>query len=83
MLDLAMDLSSVSLSSQRLFLKSFASEDALEAFEATTPTLTRFMTWEPAPSLEAFAPIWQSWLPSRLVATHQSAAGGRSGIDVC
>ncbi len=64
-----MDLSSVSLSSQRLFLKSFASEDAFEAFEATTPTLTRFMGWEPAPSLEAFAPIWQSWFPMMCVGT--------------
>jgi RimJ/RimL family protein N-acetyltransferase len=69
MLDLAMDLSSVSLSSQRLFLKSFASEDALEVFEATTPTLTRFMAWEPAPSLEAFAPIWQSWFPMMYAGT--------------
>jgi RimJ/RimL family protein N-acetyltransferase len=57
-----MDLSSVSLSSQRLLLKSFTSDDAREAFEAATPTVARFMTWEPAPSLEAFAPIWQSWI---------------------
>jgi RimJ/RimL family protein N-acetyltransferase len=63
------DLSSVSLSSQRLYLKSFASEDALEVFEATTRTLTRFMAWEPAPSLEAFAPIWQSWFPMMCAGT--------------
>ena len=63
LVEFAVDLSSVSLSSQRLFLKSFGSEDAFEAFEATTPTLTRFMKWEPAPSLEAFAAIWQSWIP--------------------
>jgi len=63
LVEFAVDLSSVSLSSQRLFLKSFGSEDAFEAFEATTQTLTRFMKWEPAPSLEAFAPIWQSWIP--------------------
>jgi RimJ/RimL family protein N-acetyltransferase len=69
MLDFSMDLSLVSLSSQRLFLKSFASEDALEVFEATTPTLTRFMTWEPARSLEAFAPIWQSWIPKMCAGT--------------
>jgi RimJ/RimL family protein N-acetyltransferase len=58
-----MDLSSISLSSQRLLLKSFTGEDAREAFGAATPTIARFMTWEPAPSLEAFAPIWQSWIP--------------------
>jgi RimJ/RimL family protein N-acetyltransferase len=61
-LKFAMDLSSVSLSSQRLLLKSFAGDDAREAFEAATPTIARFMTWEPAPSLDAFAPIWQSWV---------------------
>lgn len=64
-----MDLSSLSLSSPRLFLKSFASADALEAFEATTPKLTRFMGWEPAPSLEAFALIWQSWFPTMRAGT--------------
>jgi RimJ/RimL family protein N-acetyltransferase len=58
-----MDLSRVSLSSQRLLLKAFASGDALEAFTAATPTLTRFMGWDPAPSFEAFELIWQSWFP--------------------
>jgi len=58
-----MDLSSVSLSSQRLHLKSFTGDDAREAFEAATPAIARFMSWEPAPSLEAFAPIWESWIP--------------------
>ena len=58
-----MDLSSVNLSSQRLFLKSFSPEDALEVFEAVTPTITRFMGFEPAPSLEAFEQIWQNWFP--------------------
>ena len=58
-----MDLRSVSLSSQRLLLKSFTGDDAREAFEAATPAIVRFMSWEPAPSLEAFALIWQSWIP--------------------
>jgi RimJ/RimL family protein N-acetyltransferase len=58
-----MDLSSVSLSSQRLLLKSFTGHDAREAFEAATPAIARFMAWEPASSLESFAPIWQSWIP--------------------
>jgi len=57
-----MDLSSAFLSSQRLFLKPFAPEDAPEVFEATTPTLTRFMGWDPTESIEAFASVWQSWL---------------------
>jgi RimJ/RimL family protein N-acetyltransferase len=58
-----MDLSSVSLSSQRLLLKAFTSDDAREAFLEATPTIARFMSWEPAPSLEAFERIWQSWIP--------------------
>jgi RimJ/RimL family protein N-acetyltransferase len=69
LIECAMDLSSLSLSSQRLLLKSFSSADALEAFAAATPTLTRFMGWDPAPSLEAFAPIWQSWLPMMCAGT--------------
>jgi RimJ/RimL family protein N-acetyltransferase len=64
-----MDLSSVSLLSQRLVLKSFTGDDAREAFEAATPTIARFMTWEPARSLEAFAAIWQSWIPKMRAGT--------------
>jgi len=64
-----MNLSSVSLSSQRLLLQSFTPKDALESFKAQTPTLTRFMGWDPAPSLEAFAPIWQSWFPKMCAGT--------------
>jgi RimJ/RimL family protein N-acetyltransferase len=62
-MEVAMDLSSISLSSPRLVLKSFVREDAREIFESVTATLTRFMAWDPLPSLEAFAPVWQSWLP--------------------
>jgi RimJ/RimL family protein N-acetyltransferase len=58
-----MDLSWVSLSSQRLLLKSFTGDDARAAFEEATPAIARFMAWDPASSLEAFAPIWQSWIP--------------------
>jgi RimJ/RimL family protein N-acetyltransferase len=64
-----MDLSSVSLSSQRLLLKSFTGDDAREAFEEATPTIARFMAWEPASSFESFAPIWQSWIPAMRAGT--------------
>src|SRR5262249_12590798 len=37
--------------------------DAPELFDAATPKISRYMTWDPAPSLEAFAEIWQEWLP--------------------
>jgi RimJ/RimL family protein N-acetyltransferase len=66
------DLSSVSLSSQRLLLKSFTGDDAQEAFVAATPTVARFMPWEPAPSLEAFQLIWQSSVPKMRVGTDVS-----------
>jgi RimJ/RimL family protein N-acetyltransferase len=64
-----MDLSSISLSSQRLLLKSFTGDDAREAFEAATPAIARFMSWEPASSFESFAPIWQSWIPKMQAGT--------------
>ncbi len=67
-----MDLSSVSLSSQRLLLKSFTSDDAREAFLRATPTIARFMSWEPAPSLEAFERIWQRWIPKMRAGTDAS-----------
>ena len=58
-----MNLSSISLSSERLVLKSFTGDDAREAFQEATPTVARFMSWEPVPSLEAFELICQSWIP--------------------
>jgi hypothetical protein len=67
-----MDLTSLSLSSQRLLLKSFTRDDAREAFLAATPTIARFMSWEPAPSLEAFERIWQSWIPKMRAGTDVS-----------
>jgi RimJ/RimL family protein N-acetyltransferase len=67
-----MDLSSVSLLSPRLLLKSFTDADAREAFLAATPTIARFMSWEPSPSLEAFERIWQSWLPKMRAGTDVS-----------
>jgi RimJ/RimL family protein N-acetyltransferase len=57
------------LSSQRLLLRSFTGDDAQEAFLAATPSVTRFMGWEPAPSLEAFELIWQSWIPKMRAGT--------------
>jgi RimJ/RimL family protein N-acetyltransferase len=68
----AVDLSSVSLSSERLLLKSFIGDDAPEAFLAATPTVARFMSWEPAPSLEAFELTWQSWIPKMRAGTDVS-----------
>jgi RimJ/RimL family protein N-acetyltransferase len=64
-----MDLSSTNLSYQRLLLKCFAPEDAIEVFEAVTPRVTRFMGFEPSPSLDAFEQIWQTWFPMMRLGT--------------
>ena len=58
-----MDLSSTSMSSTRVVLRSFAPEDAREVFAEATPTLTQYMSWDPAPCLDAFENIWRDWLP--------------------
>jgi RimJ/RimL family protein N-acetyltransferase len=69
-----MDLSSTSLRSKRLLLRAFAPADAPDAFAEATPTLTRYMGWDPAPSLEAFAHIWRTWLPLMVAGTDVSIA---------
>jgi hypothetical protein len=58
-----MDLCSTSLSSSRVVLRSFRPEDAREVFAAATPALARYMSWAPAPCLDAFEKIWRGWLP--------------------
>jgi len=70
-------LRSVSIASPRLQLHSFAPDDAPEAFAPVTPTLTRFLAWDPSPSLEAFAEIWRTWLSA--MAASSSAARRQCG----
>ncbi len=41
----------------------FTAADADDVYQAITPTLTRFMTFEPEASPEDFANVWQGWLP--------------------
>lgn len=50
------------ISSPRLHLRPFSPEDAAEALACITPSLARFMSWEPPESAEAFAAIWPDWL---------------------
>lgn len=50
--------------SARLVLSPFRGDDADEVFPCITPTLARFMEWEPAPSPAAFAAVWREWLPA-------------------
>jgi RimJ/RimL family protein N-acetyltransferase len=65
----ARDLTNVSIRSPRLSLRSFTAADAPESFAESTPTLTRFMGWDPSPSLSAFAEIWHDWLPRMAAGT--------------
>ena len=64
-----MDLRKTVLASPRLSLTAFAPDDAVEVFAAVTPSLTRFMSFGPSPSLAAFAEVWQAWLPQMAAGT--------------
>ncbi|TCM61911.1 RimJ/RimL family protein N-acetyltransferase [Acinetobacter calcoaceticus] len=48
----------------RLELQPFSAQDAAECYACITPTLTRYMTWEPAASRAEFDQIWSNWLVS-------------------
>ena len=65
----ALDLRGVALATSRLSLRSFTAADAVDSFQAATPTLTRFMAWDPSPSLSAFAEVWGAWLPKMAAGT--------------
>ncbi|MDP8249507.1 GNAT family N-acetyltransferase [Pseudochrobactrum saccharolyticum] len=50
------------LTTQRLKLRIYAPQDAAEMYSHITPTLTRFMAWEPPASYEEFLenkPLWE------------------------
>lgn len=51
------------ITSDRLSIKPFAALDADETFRCITPTLTRYLSFDPAPSKDVFNAIWQTWLP--------------------
>jgi RimJ/RimL family protein N-acetyltransferase len=52
----------IDILTERLKIRPFTAGDAVEAFDAITPTLTRFMAFEPPSSLSAFEAIWHPWL---------------------
>ncbi|HWF96634.1 MAG TPA: GNAT family N-acetyltransferase [Xanthobacteraceae bacterium] len=56
------DLTGTVLTSKRVLLRAFVFADAPDVFADASLTISRFMTWEPPPSLEAFAEIWPEWL---------------------
>ncbi len=55
----------IEIKTNRLVLRLYCLEDAPEIFACITPTLTRFMSWEPAQSLKEFEQIGQTWLDTR------------------
>lgn len=65
----ALDLRSIALTTSRLSVRSFTAADAADSFAAATPPLTRFMPWDPSPSLSAFAEVWRTWLPKMAAGT--------------
>jgi RimJ/RimL family protein N-acetyltransferase len=48
----------------RLLLQPFSPADADEAYRCITPSLTRYMAWEPPANPDEFAKIWQAWIQS-------------------
>jgi len=60
------DYTELKIHSSRLVLTPFHALDAKACFHCITPTLTRFMTWEPPESLAVFEDIWRSWQTARI-----------------
>ena len=56
-----MDLGTTALLTERLSLKAFALADAPDIFAAVTPTLTRFLRFDPAADPETCAQSRQDW----------------------
>ncbi|TDR82699.1 GNAT family N-acetyltransferase [Paludibacterium purpuratum] len=54
----------IHIQSIRLSLQPFTASDAGEAYGCITPTLARFMSWDPPANRASFDQIYQSWLTS-------------------
>lgn len=52
----------LAIHTSRLIIKPFTAEDAEESYACITPSLTRFMSWEPPRNREEYDAIWQTWL---------------------
>jgi RimJ/RimL family protein N-acetyltransferase len=66
------DLTGIALLANRLAMRAFTPADAPEIFAAASPAITRFMSWDPSPSLAAFAEVWRQWLPRMAAGTDLS-----------
>ncbi|QEI07727.1 GNAT family N-acetyltransferase [Pigmentiphaga aceris] len=58
-----MQWSTTEITSERLSIRPFSAADANDAFGCITPTLTRYLSFDPAPSTAVFETIWRGWLP--------------------
>ncbi|GAB7524214.1 GNAT family N-acetyltransferase [Paraburkholderia sp. 2C] len=52
----------IHIESPRLLIRPFAAGDAQDTFGCITPSLTRFMSWEPPADRSVFDQIWRRWL---------------------
>ncbi|RZG74094.1 GNAT family N-acetyltransferase [Acinetobacter sp. WCHAc060025] len=57
-----MDHEKIVIQSSRITLKPFTAHDADESYVCITPTLTRFMSWEPPENRQVYDGIWQGWI---------------------
>ena len=57
-----MNWDNIEIRSFRLILKPFIPLDSDEIFRHITPTLTRYMSWDPPKNRQAFDEIWHVWL---------------------
>lgn len=57
-----MSCNNIDIRSFRLILKPFTSLDANEVFKYITPTLTKYMAWDPPKNRQEFDEIWHKWL---------------------
>jgi RimJ/RimL family protein N-acetyltransferase len=55
--------SSIEITTERLVVRPFSQTDANDAFGCITPTLTRYLSFDPAASEALFETIWRGWLP--------------------
>ncbi|MDR5758759.1 GNAT family N-acetyltransferase [Caballeronia sp. LZ035] len=53
------------IESPRLLLTPFSPANADEAYQCITPSLTRYMAWEPPENQDEFAKVWQRWIHAR------------------
>lgn len=57
-----MDLSSLDIETERLHLRAYRQEDAQEIFEAVTPEICEYMTFNPAQSVDEIREFGRKWL---------------------